>query len=94
MCLGIPGRIIEVWHEDGAPMARADFDGRLRRVCLAYLPDLAVGDYVITHMGYALNRIDEADAAATIAMMREYGVLDPISPSDNSDDQETLRSPA
>jgi len=45
-------------------------------------------------MGYALNRIDEADAAATIAMMREYGVLDPISPSDNSDDQETLRSPA
>lgn len=81
MCLGIPGRITEVWRADGAPMAHADFDGRVRRVCLAYLPDLTVGDYVITHMGYALTRIDEADAAATLAMMREYGVLDPEPPA-------------
>jgi hydrogenase expression/formation protein HypC len=76
MCLGIPGRITEVWKEGEAPMAHADFAGRVRRVCLAYLPDLAVGDYVITHMGYALTRLEEADAAATLAMMREYGVLD------------------
>jgi hydrogenase expression/formation protein HypC len=76
MCLGIPGRITEVWKEGEAPMAHADFAGRVRRVCLAYLPDLAVGDYVITHMGYALTRLEEADAAATLAMMRECGVLD------------------
>ena len=99
MCLGIPGRITKVWHEDGAPMAHADFDGRRRRVCLAYLPDLTVGDFVITHMGYALTRIDEADAAATIAMMREYGVLEPESPAESADSgdsasQESLRSPA
>ena len=99
MCLGIPGRITEVWHSGGAPMAHADFDGRLRRVCLAYLPDLTIGDYVITHMGYALTRIDEADAAATIAMMREYGVLDPEPPTESADtggpaSPETLKSPA
>jgi hydrogenase expression/formation protein HypC len=99
MCLGIPGRITEVWHSEGAPMAHADFDGRVRRVCLAYLPDLTIGDYVITHMGYALTRIDEADAAATLAMMREYGVLDaapptePAVPGDLASPQ-SLRSPA
>lgn len=76
MCLGIPGRITEVWNEAGAPMAHADFAGRTRRICLAYLPDLAVGDFVITHMGYALTRLSEDDATATLAMMREYGVLD------------------
>ncbi len=75
MCLGIPGRITEVWREKDAPMAHADFAGTKRRVCLAYLPDLAVGDYVIAHMGYALTRIGEDDALATLATMREYGVL-------------------
>jgi len=90
MCLGIPGRITEVWYSDGAPMAHADFDGRVRRVCLAYLPDLAIGDYVITHMGYALTRIDEADAAATLAMMREYGVLDPVPPTDQADQGDSV----
>lgn len=76
MCLGIPGRITETWRrDDGAPMARADFAGEAREVCLAYLPDLGPGDYVITHMGYALTRLDEADAEETIATMKEYGVL-------------------
>lgn len=75
MCLGIPGRITERWQEEGAPMAYADFAGAVRRICLAYLPDLEVGDYVIAHMGYALTRIGEADAAATLGTMREYGVL-------------------
>jgi hydrogenase expression/formation protein HypC len=75
MCLGIPGRITERWQEQGVPMAHADFAGTVRRICLAYLPDLEVGHYVIAHMGYALTRIDEADAAGTLSTMREYGVL-------------------
>jgi hydrogenase expression/formation protein HypC len=75
MCLGIPGRITEVWREGEAPMAHADFAGAKRRVCLAYLPDLVVGDYVIAHMGYALTKIGEDDALATLGTMREYGVL-------------------
>jgi len=92
MCLGIPGRIVEVWYSDGAPMAHADFDGRVRQVCLAYLPDLTIGDYVITHMGYALTRIDEADAAATLAMMREYGVLDPVPPAESAGPPQSAES--
>ncbi len=76
MCLGIPGRITEVWQEGGAPMAHADFAGTRRRICLAYLPELAVGDYVITHMGYALTRLAEDDAVETLRTMREYGVLE------------------
>jgi hydrogenase expression/formation protein HypC len=75
MCLGIPGRITEVWEEDGAPMANADFVGETRKVCLAYLPDLKVGDFVITHMSYALTKVTEEDAAETIRTMKEYGVL-------------------
>jgi hydrogenase expression/formation protein HypC len=80
MCLGIPGRITEVWRDGDAPMAHADFAGQVRRVCLAYLPDLKVGDHIITHMGYALTLIGADDAAATLALMREYGVLDRVQP--------------
>lgn len=86
MCLGIPGLITKVWDESGAPMAYADFAGQRRRVCLAYLPGLAVGDYVITHMGYALTRLSEQDAAATLATMREYGVLDAFGAPNEADD--------
>jgi hydrogenase expression/formation protein HypC len=75
MCLGVPGRITAVWREGDAPMAHADFAGARRRICLAYLPELEVGDYVITHMGYALTKLTEDDARATLALMREYGVV-------------------
>ncbi len=76
MCLGIPGRIIEVWDSpDGGRFARIDFVDQIRTACLAYLPDLAVGDYTIVHAGFALTRIDEESAKATLATMREYGVF-------------------
>lgn len=75
MCLGIPGRITQTWTEGGAPMALADFAGTMRRVCLAYLPDLKAGDYVITHMGYALTRLEEDDALETVRTMKEYGIM-------------------
>lgn len=77
MCLGIPGQIREIWDEDGAPIAHVDCAGQVRRVCLAYLPDLTVGEFVISHMGYALTRLTEEDAAATLATMRSCGALDP-----------------
>jgi hydrogenase expression/formation protein HypC len=67
---------VRVWkREDGAPMAEVDFVGEAREVCLAYLPELGPGDWVITHMGFALTRVDEQTAHSTIATMREYGVL-------------------
>jgi hydrogenase expression/formation protein HypC len=80
MCLGVPGRLVEIWQEAGTRMARADFAGEERRVCLAYLPDLVVGEYVMAHMGFALTKVDEETAASTIAIMRQYGVLFDESP--------------
>lgn len=81
MCLGIPGKIIETWEENGAPMAHADFAGEIKRVCLAYLPDLKPGDYTIMHAGFALTRLDEQEARKTLDLMREFDVIqspDPV----------------
>ena len=76
MCLGIPGRIEEIWDApSGARMARVSFPGEERTLCLAYLPDLVVGDYTIAHAGFALTRIDEESAQVTLATMAEYGVF-------------------
>ncbi|MGH3794546.1 MAG: HypC/HybG/HupF family hydrogenase formation chaperone [Pseudonocardiaceae bacterium] len=75
MCFGIPGKIIEVWDEGGTRMAQMDAAGDIRRVCLAYLPDLVVGDYTMVHAGFALTRLDEEEALVTLGMMREFGVI-------------------
>ncbi|MBW0118270.1 HypC/HybG/HupF family hydrogenase formation chaperone [Pseudonocardia abyssalis] len=83
MCLGVPGRIAEIWDEpSGARMAHVEFPGsaesgpEVRRLCLAYLPDLRIGDYTIAHAGFALTRIDEDSARVTLATMVDYGILD------------------
>ncbi|UNB49930.1 HypC/HybG/HupF family hydrogenase formation chaperone [Mycolicibacterium sp. YH-1] len=76
MCLGIPGRIAEVWDApDGGRFAHVEFGDEMKTASLAYLPDLAVGDYTILHAGFALTRIDEQSAQLTLATMREYGVF-------------------
>lgn len=76
MCLAVPGQIIELRHEHGIRMATIDFDGIRKDVCLEYLPDLAVGDYAIVHVGFAISQIDEAVALETLEMFRQLGVLD------------------
>ena len=76
MCLAVPGRIVETRDERGTRMATIDFDGIRKDICLAYLPDLEVGDYAIVHVGFAISRIDEASALETLAMFHELGLLD------------------
>lgn len=77
MCLGVPGQIRETWtDEKGALLARTDFVGEERVIRLNYLPDLTVGDWTIVHAGFALTRLDEAEAHKTIAMMRDVGLLE------------------
>ncbi|EON22107.1 HypC/HybG/HupF family hydrogenase formation chaperone [Nocardioides allogilvus] len=77
MCLGVPGQIRERWtDEEGALLARTDFVGEERVIRLNYLPDLDVGDWTIVHAGFALTRLDEAEAHKTIAMMRDVGLLE------------------
>ncbi len=57
-------------------MGTVDFIGIRRKVCFASLPDVAVGDYVLVHVGFGLARLDEENAIRTIALMRELGVLE------------------
>jgi hydrogenase expression/formation protein HypC len=76
MCLAVPGKIVETRDERGTKMATIDFDGIRKDICLAYLPDIEVGDYAIVHVGFAISKIDEASALETLQMFRDLGVLD------------------
>jgi hydrogenase expression/formation protein HypC len=65
MCLAVPGRITSVTQVEDVAMAQIDFGGVTKEVCLAYVPDAAVGDYVIVHVGFAIQRLDEHSARAS-----------------------------
>lgn len=68
MCLGVPGRVLEVSDERALPMATVDFGGATKEVCLAYVPGAREGDHVIVHAGFAIAQLDEESAAESIAM--------------------------
>ncbi|ATL32234.1 HypC/HybG/HupF family hydrogenase formation chaperone [Streptomyces formicae] len=70
MCLGIPGRVIEVRDDSGLRMATVDFGGVRREVCLAYTPKASVGTYVVVHVGFAITEVDEAEAERTLDVLR------------------------
>ncbi|MCB9408633.1 HypC/HybG/HupF family hydrogenase formation chaperone [Mycolicibacterium sp.] len=76
MCLGIPGKVIEIWDEAGTRMSTVDFGGTTKNVCLAYLPDIEPGEYTIVHAGFAITRLDEASANETLRMFAELGILE------------------
>ena len=76
MCLAVPGKVLEIWETDGTRMARVDFGGVDKEVCLEFVPDLEVGDYTIVHVGFALQRLDEQSALETLALFRQMGELD------------------
>ncbi len=77
MCLGIPGKVTEIRDEAGLAMGRVDFGGVRKDACLAYLPDIALGDYVIVHVGFAISKVDEAEALKTLEILGEMGVMEP-----------------
>ena len=76
MCLGIPGKVTEIYELNGARMGKVDFSGIQKEVCLAYLPELQVGDYTIVHVGFAITQLDEQSAQETLALFAEMGVLE------------------
>ena len=57
MCLGIPGKVVDVYREHDLLMGKVDFGGVLKRVCLEYVPQIAVGEYALVHVGFALTRL-------------------------------------
>jgi hydrogenase expression/formation protein HypC len=76
VCLGVPGRVDTVWEVHGMRMATVDFGGIRKEVCLAYVPEVEVGDYTIVHVGFALTKLDEASALETLELMRGVGLLE------------------
>jgi hydrogenase expression/formation protein HypC len=76
MCLGIPGQIVEITPQGLMRMGRVDFGGVVREVCLAYVPEAQLGDYVIVHAGFAISQLDEEEAQETLKLMVEVGILE------------------
>ncbi len=75
MCLAIPGKVIETFDKAGMSMARVQFGGITREVCLEYAPETVVDDYVLVHVGFAISRIDEAEAERTYQALRDLDQL-------------------
>jgi hydrogenase expression/formation protein HypC len=76
MCLAIPGQVRSIDETGGIRMGKVDFGGIVKDVCLAYLPELAVGDYTVVHVGFAITRLDEASALETLEAFRQMGLLE------------------
>lgn len=76
MCLAVPGKIVSI--DESNPelkMAKVNFGGVMKEICIQWLPDVKVGEYVLAHVGFALNKIDEKDAEETLKTLREMGDL-------------------
>jgi hydrogenase expression/formation protein HypC len=79
MCLGIPGKVTEVYGSEGLQMGVVDFGGVRREVCLAYVADeVEAGDYVVVHVGFAISRVDEEEARRTFKLLEELSELDEL----------------
>ena len=76
MCLGIPGRIIEIYESNGLRMGKIDFEGVTREACLAYVPEAQLGDYTVIHVGFAISQLSEKEAQETLRLIREIADLD------------------
>ena len=76
MCLGIPGKVVEIYEVNDVRMGKVDFGGVQKEVCLAYVPEIEIGDYTIIHVGFAITQLDEASAQESLALFREMGVLE------------------
>jgi hydrogenase expression/formation protein HypC len=83
MCLAIPGKVLEIQNDaEGLLVGRTNFGGIVKQVCLEYTPDVKVGDYVLVHVGFALNKVDEAEAKRTYQLLEDMKQLGELEPPD------------
>ncbi|HEY6270469.1 MAG TPA: HypC/HybG/HupF family hydrogenase formation chaperone [Terriglobales bacterium] len=75
MCLGIPGKLLELHDANGLRMGRVQFGGIVREACLAYVPEAAAGDYIVVHVGFAISRVNEEEALRTYELLEQMGQL-------------------
>lgn len=74
MCLAVPGKVVSI--DESNPelrMAKVNFGGVNKDICIQWLPDVQVGEYILAHVGFALNKVDEKDAEETIKILKEMG---------------------
>ena len=71
MCLGVPGKIVEIEEKNGLKMAKVDFGGIFREACLDYVPEAQVGEYCVIHVGFAISILSEADAMETLDLLKQ-----------------------
>jgi len=81
MCLGVPGKIIEIYESNSLKMGKIDFGGITREACLAYVPEAMVGDYALVHVGFALNILSETESQETLALLEEIMEFDKDKPT-------------
>lgn len=79
MCLGVPGKVLSVEvRDDGMAMGRVSFGGVVKEVCLAYTPDVQVGEYVVVHVGFAISKVDEAEAQEVFRFLAQMDELNEL----------------
>ena len=71
MCLGVPGKIIEIYEKDGLNMAKVDFSGVTREACIEHVPEAKVGDYAVIHVGFAISLLSEEEVLQSIDLLRQ-----------------------
>lgn len=76
MCLAVPGKIIEIYQQDDLQMAKVDFGGIVREVCLNYVPEAQVGQYCVIHVGFAISLLDEQEAMETLNLLKQIENLE------------------
>ena len=75
MCLGIPGKLLSIYERDALPMGKVEFGGIEKEICLACQPDAEVGEYVLVHAGFAISKVDEAEAKEIFTYVQQIGEL-------------------
>jgi hydrogenase expression/formation protein HypC len=78
MCLGIPGKVIKTFREHDVLMGKVDFGGVIKQVCLEHVPNVRIGQYVLVHVGFALQAVDEAEAVMVFDFLNKMNQLDEL----------------
>ncbi len=71
MCLAVPGKLTDIYEKDSLHMAKIDFGGIVREICLAYTPEAKLGDYALVHVGFAISLMDETEAQETLQLLKQ-----------------------
>ncbi len=83
MCLAVPGKVLEIDVKSNPMMGKVSFGGIKKEVCLDLVPDVKIGEYVIVHVGFAINKLDEEEAQETLKLLEQMGESEGASASDS-----------